>query len=135
MVEKLKEVSSISTADDYAVLVMVEVLPQTSELLFALNEENTNDVLYKIEGAMDSSFADAQVLRAESLLPKNGSASKVLNDSWLYVRVLHKAAVGGSQGKTSCVVSGSSGLGSEDAAAVDSVQNDKIRDVVGRPKR
>ena len=81
MVEKLKEVSSISTTNDYAVLVTVEVLPQTSELLFALKEENTNAVLYKIEGAMDSSFADAQVLKPESLLTKNGSASKVLNDS------------------------------------------------------
>lgn len=114
MVEKLKEVSSVPTTNDYAVLVTVKVLPQTSELLIFLKEENTNAVLYKIEGAMDEDFVDVEELKAETLLAKDGSASKALSESWLYVRVLHKAAVAEAQGKTSCVVSGSGGVETDD---------------------
>jgi hypothetical protein len=107
MVEKIKEVSSVPTTNDYAVLVTVKVLPQTSELLVYLKEEDTNAVLYKIEGAQDEAFVDAEELKAETSLAKNGSASKTVNVSWLFVRVLHKAAVAGVQGKTSCIISGS----------------------------
>jgi hypothetical protein len=110
MVEKLKEVSSVPTTNDYAVLVTVKVLPQISELLVYLKEENTNAVLYKIEGAQDENFVYAEELMAETSLVKNGGTSKTLTGSWLYMRVLHKAAVAGVQGKTSCIISGSGGL-------------------------
>ena len=81
MVEKLKEVSSITTTNDYVELISVKVLPQTSQLLVFLKEENTNAVLYKIEGAQDENFADPEVLKAESTLAKDGSASVPLSES------------------------------------------------------
>jgi hypothetical protein len=99
----------VPTTNDYAALIVVKVLPQISKLLIYLKEENTNAVLFKIESAQDENFVDAEELQAETLLAKNGHSSKTVNDSWLYVRVLHKAAVAGVQGKTSCIISGSGG--------------------------
>ncbi len=133
MVEKLKEVSSITTTNDYVELISVKVLPQTSQLLVFLKEENTNAVLYKIEGAQDENFADPEVLKAESTLAKDGSASVPLSESWLFVRVLHKAAAEGVQGKTSCVISGSGGVGTEEnlVPVADSADNVRVRDVSG----
>ena len=107
MTEKLKEVSSIATTDNYAELISVKVPPQVSQLLIRLKEENTNSVLYKIQGAMDPDFTVAEDLKAETALTKNGSAYETIEEPWLYVRVLQKAAVAESQGATSCVISGS----------------------------
>jgi hypothetical protein len=108
MAEKIKEALSVATTNDYAVLIAFKVPPQTGKLLFFLKEENTNAVLFKIEGAMDENFVYAEELRAETLLAKDGVAeSESLTDPWLYVRVLHKAAEEDAQGKTSCIISGS----------------------------
>ena len=107
MTEKLKEVSSIATTDSHAELISVKVPPQVNQLLIRLKEENTNAILYKIQGAMDPDFTVAEDLRAETTLVKNGSAYETVEEPWLYVRVLHKAAVAESQGATSCVISGS----------------------------
>jgi hypothetical protein len=106
--EKIKEALNVATTDDYAVLISLKVPPQIGKLLFYLKEENTNAVLFKIEGAQDEDFVYASELKAETLLAKDGVADpESLTDPWLYVRVLHKAAVAESQGKTSCIISGS----------------------------
>lgn len=133
MVEKLKEVSSVTTTNDYVELISVKVLPQTSQLLVFLKEENTNAVLYKIEGAQDENFADPEVLKAESTLAKDDTASVPLSESWLFIRVLHKAASEGVQGKTSCIISGSGGVGTEEnlVPVADSADNVRVRDVQG----
>jgi len=99
---------NVATANDYAVLISLKVPPQIGKLLFHLQEENKNAVLYKIEGAQDEDFVYAQELKAETLLAKDGVADpESLTDPWLFVRVLHKAAVAESQGETSCIISGS----------------------------
>jgi hypothetical protein len=108
MTEKIKEALNVATTDDYAVLLSVKVPPQIGKLLFFLKEENANAVLFKIEGAQDESFVYVKELKAETLLAKDGVADpESLKDPWLYVRVLHKAAVAESQGLTSCIISGS----------------------------
>jgi hypothetical protein len=108
MTEKIKEALNVATTDDYAVLLSVKVPPQIGKLLFFLKEENANAVLFKIEGAQDESFVYVKELKAETLLAKDGVADpETLTDPWLYVRVLHKAAVAEAQGKTSCIISGS----------------------------
>jgi hypothetical protein len=107
MTEKIKEALSVATTNVYAVLVSFKVPPQIGKLLFYLKEENTNAVLFKIEGAQDESFVYAEELRVETLLAKGGVAEpESLSDPWLYVRVLHKAAEEDVQGKMSCIVSG-----------------------------
>lgn len=88
-------------------MITVKVPPQISKLLIYLKEENTNAILFKIEGAQDEDFVVAEELKAETALAKNGSAYETLSDPWLYVRVLHKAAAEGVQGKMSCIISGS----------------------------
>ena len=89
-------------------LVTVKVPPQIGKLLLYLKEENTNAVLFKIEGAQDENFVYAKELKAETALAKDGSAEpETLTDPWLFVRVLHKAAEEDAQGKTSCIISGS----------------------------
>ena len=95
------------TTNDYAVLVTVKVPPQISKLLIHLKEENTNAVLFKVQGAQDENFANPEELKAETALAKDGSAYETLTDPWLFVRVLHKAAEEDAQGKTSCIISGS----------------------------
>jgi hypothetical protein len=108
MTEKIKEALNVATTDDYAVLLSVKVPPQIGKLLFFLKEENASAVLFKIEGAQDESFVYVKELKAETLLAKDGVADpESLKDPWLYVRVLHKAAVAESQGLTSCIISGS----------------------------
>jgi hypothetical protein len=105
--EKIKEVSSVLTTNDYSALITVKVPSHISKLLFCLKEEDVNDVLFKIEGSMDQSFVVAVELKAETLLVKDSVVFETLSDPWLYVRVLHKAAVAEAQGRTSCGVSGS----------------------------
>lgn len=107
--EKIKQASSVSTTNDYAVLVSVQVPSHISKLLIYLKEENTNAVLFKIEGSQDADFAYAEELKAETTLAKNGSAYETLTEPWLYVRVRHTAAVDGNQGKTTCIISGCGG--------------------------
>jgi hypothetical protein len=108
MTEKIKEALNVATTNDYAVLISLKVPPQIGRLLFHLQEENVNAVLFKIEGAQDEDFVYVKELKAETLLAKDGVADpETLTDPWLYVRVLHKAAVAESQGKTSCIISGS----------------------------
>ena len=107
MTEKIKEVSSVPTTDNYAELISVKVPAQVDQLLISLKEENTNAILFKIQGSNDPDFAVAEDLKAETTLAKNGSAYETVEEPWLYVRVLHKAAVAESQGATSCVISGS----------------------------
>ena len=98
---------NVATTDDYAVLVSLKVPPQIGKLLFYLQEENTNAVLFKIEGAQDENFVYVKELKAETLLAKDGVAEpESLSDPWLFVRVLHRAAVAEAQGKTSCIISG-----------------------------
>jgi hypothetical protein len=97
----------VLTTNDYAALITVKVPSHISKLLFCLKEEDVNDVLFKIEGSMDQSFVVAVELKAETLLAKDSVVFETLSDPWLYVRVLHKAAVAEAQGRTSCVVSGS----------------------------
>jgi hypothetical protein len=80
-----------------------------SKLLFYLKEENTNAVLFKIHGAQDEDFTYYEDLKAETTLAKNSRTYETLSEPWLYVRVLHKAASEGSQGKTTCIISGSGG--------------------------
>jgi hypothetical protein len=109
MTEKIKEVSSIDTTNDYATLVSIKVPSQTSKLLIHLKEENTNAILYKIQAAQDEDFSNTEDLEAETSLAKNGSVYETIGEPWLFVRVLHKAAVADAQGKTSCVISGSGG--------------------------
>ncbi len=79
MVEKIKEVSSVETTNDYAELISAKVLPQTGKLLVYLKEENTHAVLFKIQGAQDESFVYAEELVAETLLAKNGGTSRTVN--------------------------------------------------------
>ena len=99
---------SVTTTNDYAVLISLKVPPQIGKLLIHLQGENENAVLFKIEGAQDENFVYAKELKAETLLVKDGVADpETLKDPWLYVRVLHKAAVAESQGSTSCIISGS----------------------------
>jgi hypothetical protein len=105
--EKIKEVSSVLTANDYAALITVKAPSHISRLLFCLKEEDVNDVVFKIEGSMDQSFVVAVELKAETFLGKDGVVFETLSDPWLYMRVLHKAVVAETQGRTSCVVSGS----------------------------
>ena len=106
--EKIKEALSVATTDEYAVLISLKVPPQIGKLLFHLQEENVNAVLFKIEAAQDEDFVYVKELKVETLLAKDGVAEpESLNDPWLYVRVLHKAAVAESQGSTSCIISGS----------------------------
>jgi hypothetical protein len=90
-------------------LISVKVPPQIGKLLIYLKEENTNAVLFKIQGAQDEDFTYAEELKAETSLAKNGSTYETLSEPWLYVRVLHKAAVADTQGKTTCIVSGCGG--------------------------
>jgi len=104
--EKLKEVSSVSTTNDYAALITLNVPSPIGKLLFFLKEENTNAVLYKIQGAMDEDFTYHADLKGETTLAKNGSAYETLSEPWLWVRVMHKAASAGNQGKTTCKISG-----------------------------
>ena len=94
MTEKLKEVSSIATTDNYAELI-------------SLKELNTNAVLYKIQGSNDPDFTVAEDLKGETALAKNGGVYETVAEPWLHVRVLVKAAVAESQGSVSCVISGS----------------------------
>jgi hypothetical protein len=108
LTDKIKEVSDVVTTNDYAALVTIKVPPQMDKLLFHLKEEDTNNILYKIQGAQDEDFAVAEELKGETALAKNGSTYEVVDEPWLYVRVLHKAAEAEAQGKSSCVVSGSS---------------------------
>jgi hypothetical protein len=105
--EKIKEVSSVHSTNDYEALITVKVPSQISKLLFCLKEEDVNDVLFKIEGSMDQSFLVAVELKAETSLVKDSVVFETLSDPWLYVRVLHKAAAAEAQGRTSCAVSGS----------------------------
>jgi hypothetical protein len=107
LAEKIQEVSNVLTTNDYVALITVQVPPQTSKLLIHLKEENTNNILFKIQGAQKAGFSNAEDLKLETALAKNGSTYETLSDPWLYVRVLHKAAAPGAQGKTSCVISGS----------------------------
>jgi hypothetical protein len=107
--EKIKEVSSVETTNDYAAAISVKVPPQVSKLLIRLKEENTNNILFKIQGAMDEEFADIEDLKSETQLAKNSSTYETIGEPWLFVRVMHKAAVADAQGKTSCVVSASGG--------------------------
>lgn len=90
-------------------MISVKVPSQIGKLLFYLKEEDTNAVLFKIQGAQDEDFTYAEELKAETSLAKNGSTYETLSEPWLYVRVLHKAAVAGTQGKTTCIVSGCGG--------------------------
>jgi hypothetical protein len=71
-----------------------------------LKEENTNAILYKIQGAQDEDFTYNKDLKGETTLAKNGDSYETLTEPWLWIRVLHKAAAGGSQGKTTCIISG-----------------------------
>ena len=107
MTEKLKEVSSIATTDNYAELISLAVPAQVTGLLISLKELNTNAVLYKIQGSNDPDFTVAEDLKGETALAKNGSVYETVAEPWLHVRVLVKAAVAESQGSVSCVISGS----------------------------
>jgi hypothetical protein len=88
------------------VLITLQVPPHIGTILFYLKEENTNAVLFKIQGAQDEDFTYYRDLKDETTLAKNGSAYETLSEPWLWVRVLHKAASEGSQGKTTCAISG-----------------------------
>jgi hypothetical protein len=107
LTDKIKEVSNVVTTNEYEALVTVKVPPHLDKLLVHFKEENTNDILFKIQGSQEELFATAEELKAETTLTKNGSTYEVIDEPWLYVRVLHRAAVAGAQGKVSCVVSGS----------------------------
>ena len=107
MPEKIKATSNIETTNDYAAAITVQIPPQISKLLIHLKEENTNNILFKIQGAMDEEFTDPEELKSETQLTKNSSTYETISEPWLFVRVMHKAAVADSQGKTSCVVSAS----------------------------
>ncbi len=96
----------MSTTNDYAALITLNVPPHIGKLLFVLKEENTNAILFKIQGAQDEDFAYYADLKGETTLAKNGSTYETLTDPWLWVRVLHKAASAGNQGKTTCKISG-----------------------------
>ena len=109
MTDKIKQASNVDTTNDYATLISVKVPSQVSKLLIHLKEENTNAILYKIQGAQDVDFSVTEDLEAETTLAKNGSVYETIGEPWLFIRVLHKAAVADSQGKTSCVISGSGG--------------------------
>jgi len=87
-------------------LITLQVPPHIGRLLFYLKEENTNAVLFKIQGAQDENFAHYKDLKGETTLAKNADAYETLSEPWLWVRVLHKAAVADAQGKTSCIISG-----------------------------
>jgi hypothetical protein len=105
--EKIKESSNIETTNDYAAAITVQIPPQISKLLIRLKEENTNNILFKIQGSMDEEFTDVEELKSETQLTKNSSTYETLGEPWLFVRVMHKAAVADTQGKTSCVISAS----------------------------
>jgi len=109
MTSKIKAVSSVATTNNYAAAITVAVPPQISKILIYLKEENTNAILFKIQGAQDENFTYAEDLKSETTLAKNGSTYETLTEPWLFIRVLHKAASEGSQGKTTCIISGSGG--------------------------
>jgi len=87
-------------------LITLQVPPHIGKILLFLKEENTNAVLYKIQGAQDEDFTYYKDLKGETTLAKNGSAYETLTEPWLFIRVLHTAAVDDSQGKTTCIISG-----------------------------
>jgi hypothetical protein len=109
MTDRIKQISNQQTTNDYSTLISIKVPSQVSKLLIHLKEENTNAILYKIQGAQDLDFSNTEDLAAETSLTKNGSVYETIGEPWLFVRVLHKAAVADAQGKTSCVISGSGG--------------------------
>jgi CTP:phosphocholine cytidylyltransferase-like protein len=106
---KVKQVSSVATTNEYAALITVAVPPQIGSLLLYLKEENTNAIMFKIQGAQDENFTYYEDLKSETTLAKNGETYETISEPWLFVRVLHKAASEGSQGKTTCIISGSGG--------------------------
>ena len=108
MADKLKETvaGGVASANDYATLLSLQVLPQISEVLINLKEENTHNIKYKIEGAKDADFTNPELLKAETTIAKDGTDYEVIGEPWLYIRVQHKDASAGIHGKTSCTMSG-----------------------------
>lgn len=100
----IKSVSSVATTNDYADLIAVEVPTFVKEVLIWLKEENTNAIKYIIYGSQDNSRWET--LLAETVLAKNGSTYETVKEPWLYLKVQHKASVGGTQGATTCFMTG-----------------------------
>lgn len=104
MTAKIASSASVLTTNSYVDLISIELLPWVRMLLIWLKEENTNAVKYKVLASNDGSRWET--LKAETIIANNGSTWEWLTDSWRYLKVQHKASVDGSQGKTTCIVSG-----------------------------
>lgn len=99
--------ATADTTNSYADLIKVK-LAQTKTLgkfLIWLKENNVNAIKFKILGSQDDT--NYEELKAETVLAKNASTFELVAWPWLYVKVQHKADSGGSQGKTTCIISGS----------------------------
>jgi hypothetical protein len=76
LTDRIKIVSNVTTPDIYAALITVRFPYQMDKLLIHLKEENSNDVLFKIEVAQDEYFVKAETLKPEQRSPKMGVPTK-----------------------------------------------------------
>jgi len=105
MVREIGRVESVLTTDNYVDLIAVE-LPRhdpANLLLIWLKEENVNAIKYTVFASNDG--VTWETVKAETIIAKDGSTWESVSDPWIVVKVLQKASVGGSQGRSTCIIS------------------------------